>query len=100
MNVPYVYKAKYVDVVALHTADGTLDIKQIIYDMDHIYDVSKTVSLGYSAAPSGGGGKCYQITIGSKVRKIWWQKDRFFVCRKEPAIGGNYSSDMIHYDYY
>lgn len=81
------YHRQYVDVLALHKKNGTLEIKTIYWPDGREFAVETTEEGPYVQSPlTGAPGKKYVVKINGQKRDIYLQKDRFFV--DVPGYGG------------
>lgn len=91
-------KKTYVDVEAIHHADGTLEPKRIHWKDGRIWDVDKVLGrVRRSALKVGGTGVRYRVLICGCEKEIWYDEPRWFVeeivpdsVREEYAYGNAY----------
>lgn len=68
----------YIDVDTLIRSDGTLE-PLIIYWQDRRFRVSKVLSIRETFSRAGGSGICYLCRFGSQERKLFWERNRWFL---------------------
>ena len=88
-----IYHRQFVDVLAFHRKDGTLEIREICWPDGRVFPVENTIGGTYEKSLfSGGTGRKYTVTIRGRKRDIYCAKDRFFV--DVPGISPEMVSDF------
>lgn len=72
-----VYKY-YVDVITMIFQDGTLRPLFVQWE-DHRYKVDKVISVREMFSKAGGCGICYLCRMQGQDRKLFWERNRWFL---------------------
>lgn len=68
----------YVDVVTLIYKDGNLTPLFVEWG-NKKYKVDKVLSIRETFSQAGGCGICYECRFGSCIRRLFWEKDKWFL---------------------
>ena len=75
---------KYVDVLALHKADGQILPVMLIWDDGRRYHIDRVLDVRRAASLKAGGvGVRYTCRILNKTRYIWYEDPAWFVESKD-----------------
>lgn len=72
------YYKYYVDVVTLVLQDGALRPLFVCWD-GHRYKVDKVLSVREMYSKAGGCGICYLCKMQGQMRKLYWERNRWFL---------------------
>ena len=73
-----IYK-RYVDVVVLNTKDAKLRPLFIVWDNNIKYPVDNILQIKKAHSSVGGGGIMYLCLIQNQRRKLYYERDRWFI---------------------
>ena len=70
---------RYVDVVALISKQSEITPLFIIWDNNVKYPIDKILQVKNAHSPVGGGGVMYLCKIQNQSRKLYFERDRWFI---------------------
>lgn len=70
---------RYVDVVVLNTKLAKLTPLFIVWDNNNKYPIDKILQIKKAHSSVGGGGIMYLCLIQNQRRKLYYERDRWFI---------------------
>ncbi len=70
---------RYVDVVVLNSKQAKLTPLFIVWDNNTKYQIDKILQVKKAHSSVGGGGLMYLCLIQNQTRKLYFERDRWFI---------------------